>query len=74
MREKTQTLTLAFAVICLLAAAAFAEVPTTTVTITKVTVYRGQALVTRTIKASLPQGTSELIITDLPGRIVSESL
>jgi uncharacterized protein (TIGR02231 family) len=74
MREKTQTLTLAFAVICLLAVAAFAEVPTTAGTITKVTVYRGQALVTRTIKADLPQGTSELIVENLPARIVPESL
>ncbi len=74
MREKTQTLTLAFAVICLLATAACADGPTTTGTITKVTVYRGQALVSRAVKVDLPQGTSELIITDLPARIVPESL
>jgi len=82
MKKKTQIFTLAIAVICILATAAFAEVPTTpgkmgsatTGTITKVTVYRGQALVTRTIKADLPQGTSELIITDLPAKIVPESL
>jgi uncharacterized protein (TIGR02231 family) len=74
MKKKAQTLTLAIVVICLLAGAAFAEVPTTAGTITKVTVYRGQALVTRTVKVNLPQGTSEFIITDLPTRIVPESL
>ncbi len=74
MEKKTQIFTLAIAVIYLLATAAFAEVPTTAGTITKVTVYRGQALVTRTIKVDLPQGTSEFIITDLPARIVPESL
>ncbi|MHC4658839.1 MAG: mucoidy inhibitor MuiA family protein [Planctomycetota bacterium] len=74
MRKRTQTLMLAIAVICLLGVAAFAEVPTTTGTISKVTVYRGQALVTRTIKVDLPAGTSELIVSDLPARIVPESL
>jgi len=74
MREKTQSFTMAIAMICLLAAAAFAEVPTTTGTITRVTVYRGQALVTRAIKVDLPQGTSELIVENLPARIVPESL
>jgi uncharacterized protein (TIGR02231 family) len=74
MREKTQTLALAIAVFCCLAVAAFAEVPKTKGTITKVTVYRGQALVTRTIKVDLEQGTSELIVTGLPTRIVPESL
>jgi len=74
MKKRTQTLTLAIAVICLLAGTAFAEVPTTTGTITEVTVYRGQALVTRTIKADLSQGTSELIVENLPAGIVPESL
>jgi len=74
MKKKTQSLILAVAVICLLGSAAFAEVPRTTGTISKVTVYRGQALVTRTVKVDLPAGTSELIVTDLPARIVPESL
>ena len=74
MKKETQIFTLVIAVVCVLATAAFAEVPTTTGTITKVTVYRGQALVTRTIKVGLPQGASELIITDLPAKIVPESL
>lgn len=42
--------------------------------ISQVTVYRGQALVTRTIEAELPSGMSELIVTDLPPKIISETL
>lgn len=39
-----------------------------------VTVYRGQALVTRRIEANLPRGSSDLVVTDLPAQIVPESL
>ena len=74
MEKKTQIFTLAIVIIASLAPAVFAEVPTTTGTISKVTVYRGQALVTRTIDAHLPSGTSELIVEDLAARIVPESL
>jgi uncharacterized protein (TIGR02231 family) len=74
MKKETQIFTMSIAVICFLVTAAFAEVPTTTGTISKVTVYRGQALVTRTITVDLPAGTSELIVGDLPARIVPESL
>jgi len=42
--------------------------------ITKVTVYRGQALVTRQIHAELPQGTAELVAGHLPEHIIPESL
>jgi hypothetical protein len=42
--------------------------------IDNVIVYRGQALVTRTIETDLPEGTSEIIVPDLPSEIVSESL
>jgi len=62
------------AVVVLATSAAFADVQTTTGTISKVTVYRGQALVTRTLDVDLPAGTSELIVTDLPAKIVPESL
>ena len=65
---------LAVTVTALFGAAAFADAPTTTGTITKVTVYRGQALVTRTININLPAGNSELIVKDLPAKIVPESL
>jgi len=69
---KKQNIILTLAVIVLATSAVFADVQTTTGTISKVTVYRGQALVTRTIDADLPAGTSELIITDLPEKIVPE--
>ena len=74
MKNQTQTLTLAIVVIAFLASVAFADVPTTAGTISKVTVYRGQALVTRTISIDLPPGASELIVKDLPAMIVPESI
>lgn len=43
-------------------------------TISNVIVYRGEALVTRTIEADLPIGTSEMIVKDLPEKIKPESL
>jgi hypothetical protein len=42
--------------------------------VSEVIVYRGQALVTRTIELDLPQGGSELIVRKLPNKIVPESL
>ncbi|KPK85492.1 MAG: hypothetical protein AMJ81_03460 [Phycisphaerae bacterium SM23_33] len=39
-----------------------------------VTVYRGQALVTRRIEADLPAGASDLVITDLPAQVLPDSL
>ncbi|MBN1844154.1 MAG: mucoidy inhibitor MuiA family protein [Sedimentisphaerales bacterium] len=42
--------------------------------ITRVTVYRGQALVTRLLAFDLPVGPAEQVITDLPAQIVPESL
>ena len=74
MKNQTQTLTPAIVVIALLCSVAFADAPTTTGVISKVTVYRGQALVTRTISIDLPSGASELIVKDLPAMIVSESI
>ncbi|MDH4238198.1 MAG: mucoidy inhibitor MuiA family protein [Phycisphaerae bacterium] len=71
---KQQNLILTLAVIVLATSAAFADVQTTTGTISKVTVYRGQAMVTRALDVDLPAGTSELIVTDLPAKIVPESL
>jgi len=43
-------------------------------TIEAVTVYRGQALVTRVIALDAPAGGHELTVTDLPARIVTSSL
>jgi uncharacterized protein (TIGR02231 family) len=74
MKKRTQTLVLAVAVMGLLASAVFADAPRTTGTITKVTVYRGQALVTRAVNVDLPQGASELIVDNLPAQVVPESI
>jgi len=74
MKNQTQIIAPAIVLIALLAPVAFAEVPATTGTISKVTVYRGQALVTRTVRVDLPPGTSELIVKDLPAKIVPESI
>ena len=74
MKKKTQVLVLAVVVIALAHTAAFADAQTVSGAISKVTVYRGQAMVTRTLDVDLPAGTSELIVTDLPAKIVPESL
>jgi uncharacterized protein (TIGR02231 family) len=42
--------------------------------ISKVTVYHGQAMVTRQITVELPQGSSEVLVTGLPQRIIPESI
>jgi uncharacterized protein (TIGR02231 family) len=74
MKNLIHTFVLAVVLIILTASAAFAEVPTTTGTISKVTVYRGQALVTRTVSVDLPPGAMELVVKDLPAMIVPESI
>ena len=74
MKNHTQIITPSIVLIAILTSIAFADVPTTTGTISKVTVYRGQALVTRALSVDLPPGTSELIVKDLPARIVPESI
>ncbi len=74
MKTRTQVFVLATVAIYLLTASAFAELPTITGTISKVTAYRGQALVTRTISVDLAPGTSELIVGNLPAKIIPESL
>jgi len=43
-------------------------------TITDVTVYRGQALVTRAVEVELPKELSELVVRDLPPNIIPESI
>jgi hypothetical protein len=42
--------------------------------ISEVTVYRGQALITRSIAINQPQGLAEIIITDLPDHTIADSL
>ena len=72
---KRYTLTLVLVMVSIApAVAALAGTPTTTGTISNVTVYRGQALITRRINVDLPTGTSELIVAGLPAKIVPESL
>lgn len=42
--------------------------------ITDVTVYRGQAMVTRKINVAGPGGLTEIVVTDLPAHVVPSSL
>ncbi len=42
--------------------------------VTQVTLYRGQAMVTRTIPLEGPAGGVEIVVGDLPEQVVSESL
>lgn len=74
MSVKTRLILTTGALIAVMASGVFAAAATTTGTISKVTVYRGQALVTRNISIDLPANTSELIVENLPGKIVPESL
>jgi uncharacterized protein (TIGR02231 family) len=74
MKQRMQTSAVAVLVTCLLASVIFADAPKIGGTISKVTVYRGQALVTRTISIDLPSGSSELIVEGLPAQVVPESI
>ena len=74
MKQRMQTSAVAVLVTCLLASAIFADAPKTGGAISKITVYRGQALVTRTISIDLPAGSSELIVEGLPAQVVPESI
>ncbi len=56
-----------------LAAAGAAE-PGTPSRVTRVTLYRGQALVTRTVPLEGPKGASELVVADIPEQVVADSL
>ncbi len=42
--------------------------------VTSVTLYRGQALVTRAVKIAGEEGGKELVVTDLPNNILGDSL
>jgi hypothetical protein len=74
MKRTTLQALITLVTIVIICSYGFAEVPKTIGKISEVTVYRGQALVTRMILTRLPQGLSDLIVTDLPERIVPESL
>ncbi|MHC4881876.1 MAG: mucoidy inhibitor MuiA family protein [Planctomycetota bacterium] len=58
----------------LLAGSVFAETQTANGTISDVIVYHGRALVTRTIELDKPGGDVELLVEDLPERILPESI
>ena len=73
MKKRAQVL-MVVVVVCLLTASASAEMPVVSGAIAEVTVYRGQALVTRSINVELAAGASEVIVGDLPGKIIPESL
>jgi len=69
--------TIALLILVLLSATCqltFANAAATTGAISEVTVYRGQALVTRSLDLEVPSGSSEIVVTGLPHQIVSESL
>ena len=53
---------------------AVGQTASTTGTIERVTVYRGQALVTRSIESELPADGTELIVRDLPANIIPDSI
>jgi uncharacterized protein (TIGR02231 family) len=74
MKRSKQTLTIAVVLISSLATITFGDVPTTVGSISKVTVYRGQAQVTRLVNIDLPAGTCELTVKDLPAQVVPESI
>ncbi len=74
MKNQVRTLLPAIVLTVIMASCVSAQVPTTAGTVSKVTVYRGQALVTRNINIDLPENTSEIIVGQLPERIVPESL
>ena len=61
-------------VLILLSGTIFAETLTNDGTITDVIVYHGQALVTRTIELQTGGGDVELLVENLPERILPESL
>ncbi len=42
--------------------------------VTRVTLYRGQALVTRTVSLEGPKGAMEIVVADLPEQVVANSL
>ena len=62
------------AVACVAACAAFAGEPVGKGKVEAVTLYRGQALVTRSVPVDAPAGQVELVVGGLPAEVVPESL
>ncbi len=73
MKLKRAFRVLLFCCLCMPTLAA-SELKTDGGKISKVTVYRGQALVTRQLDVNLPHGDVELVAGHLPEHIISESL
>ncbi len=69
----TRLITTATLLIAALAGTAFGQTETKG-TIDAVTVYRGQAVVTRVIDVGTGAGLKEIVVTDLPPAILAESL
>jgi len=61
-------------VMWLAGSAAGAQVLSAEGRVRSVTVYRGQALVSREVELDLPAGTSEVVVSPLPEQVVGESL
>ncbi len=57
-----------------LALSAFADPIQTKGTVDEVTVYRGQALVSRTVTIDAAPGLTEVLVTDLPDQVIPASL
>lgn len=72
-KAKVLIITAATLLICISAGLAEPKI-TAEGKISNVTVYRGQALVTRTINTELPEGNTQLTVQGLPGKIIPESL
>ena len=75
-RRKFYLTATACVIVCLLQVGVglSAETPRLAGVISEVTVYHGQALITRKIDVALPKGTSEIVVTGLPNRIISDSI
>lgn len=65
---------LAMALIVTFAAAVAQATEVTRGNVTEVTVYRDQALITRTIEVEGPKGPLGIVVTDLPDKIIPASL
>ena len=74
MRVKSLRLASVVALLCVLAGSASAQVVSQSGKIDSVTVYRGQALVTREVPVSARPGLVELVVSDLPSAVRPDSL
>ncbi len=71
---RTNTVVLAVLILLCAGSARAGNTVETSGVLSEVIIYRGQALVTRTIVLDLPKGSSEIIVTGMPDRLVTDSL